>query len=512
MPTPTTRRAALARRHRSSAVLLGLLLVAATACGSADEDDGGAAASSAASTSDEEPTIEDTDQPAATATEDAPTAAPAVDGATVEGPVGEQLAWVLELLGTEPGDVDVAEVEERFAEAFLAQVPPDQLVGLLPQLTDGTEGPWTATSGTFAGTEGSGTVTPTNGPALRVELVVAADEPHLIEGLRFLPAPPPPVSIAEVGQRLGALGTAGLGVYEVTDGACEPLHELAADQPLALGSSFKLWVLAALAEAVEAGDATWDEPLAVRPEWRSSPDGEVHELDDGDELTLRRHAELMISISDNTATDHLLHRLGREQVEAAMERSGVTDPPANVPMLSTAELFAIKFHPDPPSAEDYRELDTDGRRALLDELRDAVPPWVGVAPEDVEAEFGGAAALVEPRALDLEWFASPADLCATMLRLDELAATPGLEPVAQALSINPGEGLDLDRERFPEIRFKGGSEPGVLAANWWVQRADGRQFVVAGAVNNPDVAFPSDQAVLPLAATIDLLDDLAPSD
>jgi hypothetical protein len=68
-----------------------------------------------------------------------------------------------------------------------------------------------------------------------------------------------------------------------------------------------------------------------------------------------------------------------------------------------------------------------------------------------------------------------------------LASTSGLEPVADILSINPGARLDTNT--WTEVRFKGGSEPGVFALTWWLERDDGRQFVVTGLLNDPDSAF-----------------------
>ena len=43
------------------------------------------------------------------------------------------------------------------------------------------------------------------------------------------------------------------------------------------------------------------------------------EFDDGKRFSLRHYADLMISQSDNTAADHLIHRLGRDAVEAQLE-------------------------------------------------------------------------------------------------------------------------------------------------------------------------------------------------
>ena len=111
-------------------------------------------------------------------------------------------------------------------------------------------------------------------------------------------------------------------------------------------------MLSELSNQIAEGTAAWDEPLEVRADLRSNPAGQVYQLADGDTLTLREYAEVMISISDDTATDHLIDRLGRESVEAAMARAGVTQPELNQPLLATRELFWLKFLADPPNPPD----------------------------------------------------------------------------------------------------------------------------------------------------------------
>ena len=50
----------------------------------------------------------------------------------------------------------------------------------------------------------------------------------------------------------------------------------------------------------------------------------------------------MISISDNTATDHLLHHLGRRNVEGQMVAMGHGTPQRNRPLLSTREMVMLR--------------------------------------------------------------------------------------------------------------------------------------------------------------------------
>lgn len=105
-------------------------------------------------------------------------------------------------------------------------------------------------------------------------------------------------------------------------GELDVVHGVDADVLRPVGSVFKLYVLGALAQGVRDGRASWDEPLAVRDEWEALPSGRLQDWRAGDELPLVEFADLMISISDNTATDHLIHRLGRGAVHRQLEPFG----------------------------------------------------------------------------------------------------------------------------------------------------------------------------------------------
>ncbi len=362
-----------------------------------------------------------------------------------------------------------------------------------------------------AGLSGQGLLLGSDGRSLTVDIAVGARSPNLIEGLFVGPSEfefPEFSSVEEIDVALAEFGPGySLGVYEIVGDECNAVHEIRPGEQIVLGSVFKLWVLAALADEIANGRATWDETVMVTDELRSSPDGEVFPLETGTEISLQRLAELMISISDNTATDLLINRLGRDTVEAAIGRSGVADPSLNVPLLSTSNLFTLKFAPQEPNTQDYLPLDEPGRRSLLEQLDASVIPWLGLDPADlVGIENADGVPIDEPRDLDLEWFATADDLCQTFVHLDDLANTDGLEPVARALEINPGGGIPFDTSRWPTIRFKGGSEPGVAAGAWWLEGADGEQFVIAGGVANPDAALDELNAVLTLASAVQLVE------
>jgi beta-lactamase class A len=81
---------------------------------------------------------------------------------------------------------------------------------------------------------------------------------------------------------------------EVVEGHIQPIHGLDADQPLGIGSTYKLYVLGELARQIADGHADWDEKLAIRTDWKGAasqgadflacePEGAAH--------TLREYAE-----------------------------------------------------------------------------------------------------------------------------------------------------------------------------------------------------------------------------
>jgi hypothetical protein len=181
----------------------------------------------------------------------------------------------------------------------------------------------------------------------------------------------------------------------------------------------------------------------------------------------------MISISDNTATDHLLGVLGREHVESVQAPMGHAHPERNTPFLGVGEAFRLKATPDLAAA--YASADVPARRALLAGRVAAVP---------LESYLPG----TEPLRIDtIEWFASAADLCRAVDWLRRHSEAAHGAAAREILAINPG--LDLRKERWDYIGYKGGSEPGVINLTLLL-RASGSQrwFALAATWNRRDAA------------------------
>ncbi|MDY0828925.1 serine hydrolase [Microbacterium sp. BG28] len=248
----------------------------------------------------------------------------------------------------------------------------------------------------------------------------------------------------------------------------EELIDNRAEDPAPLGSVFKLFVLLATAEAVRSSELRWDETLVLTDADRSLPSGRLQDQPTGTEVSVRDAAQEMIAISDNTATDLLIRRLGRERVETAFASVGGE---GNAPWLTTKDFFTLGWGDSALSAQ-WHDADEVERRRLLDGI-DAAPLSVDAATVTHPVWIYG-----------VDWFATPATVAAVHRALLDT----GDETVRAILSKNPGIGADLDRTLLPYLGFKGGSAPGVLAASWSGETAKGERVTVVIQLRGDDAA------------------------
>jgi hypothetical protein len=411
-----------------------------------------------------------------TATTSGPNATTGIN--SVEAVFDVVLGWL-----ADPTTLD----RNRFNEAFLAQVPDEELVGAFENLSLGR---WEVADIESRNRELTATLTdPASEVVMRMHLELDTD--GLIAGLRFGPAElsdPPPTLAALTDHLAVSAPHAGFLRAEVgDDDVCTPVASLNAEELLPLGSVFKLYVLGAVATAIAAGELEWNQQIEVRDELDSLPSGITQDEPAGSTLSVQELALRMIEISDNTATDHLIDLVGRDAVENAVVDLGHSDSAQNLPFLTTREIFVIKADPDLLAR--YSAADEAQRRdQLVGEVAGA--PLISV--EDF---------WIEPRGVTtVEWFGSPADICRALVSLDALADVPGLEPVAEVLSANPGP----ENVAASELFFKGGNEPGVLFAAWLATRPDGsRVAVVGGAADEATEIAPQVMLLLERGLTLD---------
>lgn len=413
--------------------------------------------------------------------------------ASEELPMPEDLEWTLAQLNGAVASLTNQDIEARFAPDFIDAVGGSaEMVQAIVGVA--ASGPYELYS--FETTEEDqvlrAVVRSSAGDWMGLVIVWNAD--GLMQGWGMFgdqtlnPDWAPPENWDAVRQPLEELAeTVSIYSAEVVDGICTPVFDSNGDRLLGVGSAFKLYVVSALVSAVERGDVAWDDVFAIQEELKSLPTGNLHLEAAGTEISYLDAATLMISISDNTATDHLISILSREAVEDAVAAGGHHDPSALTPFLLTADLFVLKILTTPTDLAEYMAADEPTQRALLEELE---LDWPTAAL--------GASFWSGPRHLELEWLASGHDLCNVMAHLHELGRTEAGDPVGGILSANPG--TRFDRDTWTWVGYKGGSEPGVLNFTWLLERADGRLFVLT-------VTFNDTEHDIDLEAAIGIIQD-----
>lgn len=239
-----------------------------------------------------------------------------------------------------------------------------------------------------------------------------------------------------------------------------------AGEPLAIGSAFKLGILAALKDRIEAGTDRWEDVVRLEARQVSLPSGILQTFAVGSPVTLSTLTTLMISISDNTATDVLLDHVGRD---AVARRLGTGFVP------KTRELFLLKGNA--ALRPRYLAEDDAGKTALALEM-DGMP----LRLEDVR---------MGPHDQGIEWHVSLEKLCALAGEVREL------DPMRAA----PGPAGETD---WAQVAYKGGSEVGVLNLTTAALSRSGDLYCVAFTWNG-DEALEESRAVIPYTGILALL-------
>jgi hypothetical protein len=398
---------------------------------------------------------------------------------------GTQLTWFLDAMANIPLSRQM--IEAHFDSRFLGKISPEEinsdlagvpapsgasLIGLLSQ------GPASLMAVAAFGD-------------VKLTVSISVDGAGLISGILLTPYRPPPASWAQADQELAALApdTSLLAARVSPSGTCTPVHQVASSTARPLGSMFKLFVLGALAHQIASGRVSWHHELTVTDALKSAAGipGSLQDDPAGTRVSVQQTATKMISISDNTAADMLIHLVGRPAVESQV-RQWSDHAALDVPFLTTREAFLLKDAGYPALADKYLSLGPGRRAAFLASSVDPLP-LSRLTP-------GG---WTQPRNIDtIEWFASPDDICRAFAGLHQLATQPRLAPVGSVLSVNSGD-IGLGKPQWPTVWFKGGSEPGVLTLGYLATNSKGQTFVVVAMLGNPAAALPPSATIALLA-------------
>jgi beta-lactamase class A len=295
--------------------------------------------------------------------------------------------------------------------------------------------------------------------AVAVALVAMAS--HGSSPTHAVPAIDDPARVREVAERFSG----DLGVFAKHLGTGETVA-WNADARFPTASVIKVAIMVEAFDQISRGALAADGMVRVRDAAKVGGSGVARELHDGAELTVRDLIRLMIVVSDNTATNLLLERVGVASVNARLAAYGLKD----------TRLFRPTF----------------GKRAEVD-------------PE-LEREFGLGMSTPREMASLLEMIATgravnrsaSAEMCAILEAQQDGRMLPRRLPF-EIREIVVGNKTGTDEEKLPDVS----GTRGHVRADVGIVRVDGVTYVVAiFARRVKDRSWMADNAALVAGAEI----------
>lgn len=411
-----------------------------------------------------------------------PKPAPAAQATLPATPLDLRIEQLVPLLN------DKLPLDDYFTPSFLVAIPPAQFKAIAASFTQ-QHGPAIRIASVERKNPNSATIEVEYEKAVgTIDLTIEASAPYRVAGILAKGFAVKGDSIERIEADFAALpGASGFIVQRLSDGANTTLHARNPDRQFAIGSTFKLYVLAELASQVAAGQRRWSDVVPIGARNFSSAGTQNWPLDTP--VTLQTLATWMISVSDNAATDALMRELGRDAVEGKLASIGHSNPDKALPMLTTVEAYALKSNPALRGR--FERADEAGQRTLLQTERSAL----SFAAIDM-SRLGSGPVAIET----VEWFAAPADAALLLDHLRRLASPTAREVMAVNNGVGPAAA-----GKWRYLGYKGGSEPGVVSMNFLAQSKAGTWYAIAGSWNNAAQEVDKTEFVKLMTRLLDLM-------
>lgn len=360
--------------------------------------------------------------------------------------------------------------EERFfASSFLDAIPLNQFRATLVQLKTQYGEPLFVKRVIPAGDLDGTVEIEFEKATLAMRLVLDRTAPYPVIGLQVTGANMHSDSIGKIKAEMTTLpGRAGFQIAEISGGRPVRIDGLNDEHAHAVGSAFKLYVLASLSRQIGEREKSWRDIIPLSR--KSLPSGVLQNWPENTPLTVQTLATLMISISDNTATDLLINAIGRADIERTVRRTGHASPETIIPFLTTLEAFALKM----PANDNLRQRFETASDSEQEQMLETEAARLGRSSVSI-TNLANAPRHIET----IEWFSSPSD----MTNLLHHIRTRDDPVVRNILAINPII-PPSDAKRWNYLGGKGGSEPGVISFAFVGEARSGKSYAVSGSWNN----------------------------
>ncbi len=253
----------------------------------------------------------------------------------------------------------------------------------------------------------------------------------------------------------------------------EPAVSIDADRAVPLASVFKLGILVELFRRADAREIRLDTRWTVLPQDVSPEDDILIALSPGLRPTVRDLATLMIIVSDNTATDILLKRLGLRRINETLRGLGLAHTDIFCPNREWYLLllgYSPRFRERDPDAlrRKWEALDSDGRFAEMEWLW-----WHGrgvrkttmlrrIRAQDLAGTTNGRAWRLWEESTDNHGTASDIARLLDLIARSRAASRTSCREMVRILELQQYHRLSLGLPRHTRVANKTGSISGVV--------------------------------------------------
>ncbi|CAG7653920.1 serine hydrolase [Paenibacillus allorhizosphaerae] len=178
-----------------------------------------------------------------------------------------------------------------------------------------------------------------------------------------------------------------VGMKDLSGRAGDRALLLGSRQPYMPASTIKLALVSALMQQVDAGRLSLEQHVTVEPDDVVGGTGSLQKETFPQEVTIERLARLMITQSDNTATNVLVDVVGLEQVDALMDQLNLKVMHLGRKMFAAAPTPAQDNYIDAADLVTLLEHIYKGT-FLSDRSRDQIVTWMKA--QEVKTKFGAA--------------------------------------------------------------------------------------------------------------------------
>ncbi|WP_186526188.1 serine hydrolase [Leekyejoonella antrihumi] len=255
------------------------------------------------------------------------------------------------------------------------------------------------------------------------------------------------------------------------------IHRSGPENPRPLASMVKLYVLYAVADAVQDGRLTWKSSLTLEQGDKAAGSGSLAGRPAGAKVTLQQAATLMMHISDNTATDLLIRVLGQKAIARAIATAGNSHSNRLAPLPTIKQDLWLEWSADPRAVRARKAYPTASPQARMSLLQGADRSGA------VDADLSIAAPQWQH---GLGYFASASDIAKVLVLLHNRSAKAALRPLREILD-TPENGI-MSPASWTQVAFKGGTVAGVQTGSWYAETRQGGQLLVVMASSSDGIS------------------------